>query len=236
MKTRLFGLLALAALLAACSSPSPAPSPTATRAKSTSPSEKPSAGASAPSTQPAASPSLPGSVPGSASYTLPPFGTNVHIEVANWPSAGTSAQNAAITADVDYQLDYLYAEYTGGVSQLWMNDVSQQMVATLQQGLAATDVTTESFTGTILYFDFSAIPDPTITADVDVSGCEDTAGALNTDIKTGAVLPDQSVTDNNYSWFQDELAPTADGGWQVVNDNALVYYPQGLAISCKPGA
>jgi hypothetical protein len=164
-------------------------------------------------------------------FTMPPFGGNAHVEMTSY-LPGDPPLNVAVTVDKDYQLDYLYAEYTGGRSQSWMDEVSTAMVPALQRDLAVPDVTTESFTGTIRFFDMFVIPDPTVKGDVDVSGCVDTAGALNTNIKTGTVLPGQSVTDQNYYRYTDELAPIAGGGWQVVQDYPNAYYPQ--VRQCKP--
>jgi hypothetical protein len=164
-------------------------------------------------------------------FTMPPFGRNVHVEMTSW-LPGNAQLNGAVIIDKDYQLDYLYAEYMGGRSQLWLNDVSTAMEQTLQSALAQPDVTTESFTGTIRFFDMAAIPDPTIKGDVDVSGCADTAGALNTSATSGAVLPGQSVNDQDYYRFTNELAPITGGGWQVVEDFPVSYYPQ--ARECKP--
>jgi hypothetical protein len=78
----------------------------------------------------------------------------------------------------------------------------------------------------------TVIRDPAIPADVDVSACFDNAGAVNTSLTTGAVLPGQSVSDRNYYRYTDVLAMTSSGQWQVVSDYPLVYYPQ--AKECKP--
>jgi hypothetical protein len=74
--------------------------------------------------------------------------------------------------------------------------------------------------------------DPTVSADVDVSACFDNARALNTNLGTGAVLPEQSPSDNNYYRFTDQLAQSPTGQWQVVSNYPLVYYPR--AKECKP--
>ncbi|HEY1624945.1 MAG TPA: hypothetical protein VGG16_14205 [Streptosporangiaceae bacterium] len=168
---------------------------------------------------------------GSTTVTMPPFGSNVHVAMTSY-LPGDPQLNVAVTVDKDYQLDYLYAEYTGGRSQSWMNEVSTSMVSTLQNDLAQPDVTAESFKGTIRFFDMFVIPDPTIKGNVDVSSCVDTAGSLNTSIKSGAVLPGQSVTNQDYYRYTDELAPITGGGWQIVQDYPDAYYPQ--VRQCKP--
>ena len=63
------------------------------------------------------------------------------------------------------------------------------------------------------------IRDPTVPADVDVSACFDNAGAVNTNLGTGAVLPGQSPSDDNYYRFTDQLAKSSDGQWQVVSNS-----------------
>ncbi|HEY6492751.1 MAG TPA: hypothetical protein VIZ43_05720 [Trebonia sp.] len=167
----------------------------------------------------------------SGSYVMPPFGTNVHIKMTSWlPS--TSSEVQAVNVDKDYELAYLYAEYKGGEDQSWSNYVSSVMENAVQQSLQATDVTTESFTGTIQYFDMSAIPDPLVKGDLDVSTCFDNAGSSNTNITTGAVIPDSGSPDSHYVRIADELRKDSSGQWQVVSSLPAVYYPQ--ASECKP--
>jgi hypothetical protein len=84
-------------------------------------------------------------------YVMPPFGKNVHIEMTSWLPSSTAQAQAVIT-DKDYELAYLYSEYRGGQDQSWVSYVSSIMQSAVQQSLRATDVTTESFTGTISYF------------------------------------------------------------------------------------
>jgi hypothetical protein len=168
---------------------------------------------------------------GPTTFAMPPFRANAHVQMASW-LPGDPQLNVAVTIDKDYQLDLLYAEYTGGQAQSWRNEVSTSMVKPVQTYLAQPDMTTESFTGTIRYFDLFVIPDPTIKGDVDVSGCVDTAGLRNTDLKTGAVLPGQTVNDRDYYRYTDELAPITGGGWQLVQNYPNAYYPQ--VRRCKP--
>ena len=164
-------------------------------------------------------------------YVMPPFGKNVHVEMTSWLPTETD-QAQAVNADKDYELAFLYAEYRGGQDQGWENYVSPVMKAGVQQSLQATDVTTESFTGTIKYFDMSAIPDPLVKGDLDVSACFDNAGSSNTDITTGAVIPDTGSADSHYVRISDELRKNSAGQWQVASNLPSVYYPQ--AKQCKP--
>ena len=168
---------------------------------------------------------------GPPGVAMPPFGSNTHVVMTGWVPRKTSLVRP-VNVDKDFELAYLYAEYTGGQSGDWASYVSTAMAQALRGALAAQSVTTESFKGTIRFFDMSVTHDPKIRADVDVSGCVDDSRALNTDLKTGQVLPGQSASDRSYYRFTDELAPVADGQWQVVGNYAPVYYPQ--AKECKP--
>ena len=192
-----------------------------------------SAQAAATATGTGAGAAQPGAAAGPTAFTMPPFRGDLHVEMTSY-LPGDPQLNVAVTIDKNYQLDYLYAEYTGGQSQSWKNEVSTAMDANLQGDLAQPDVTTESFKGTIRFFGMFVIPDPTVKNDVDVSGCVDLAAALNTSIKTGAVLPGQRVTNQDYYRFTNELAPIPGGGWQVVQDYPDVDYPQPQARECKP--
>jgi hypothetical protein len=219
------GLLAVGALVAGCGSSSPSSFVTGGSTPGAAGGTQSGRAVSTATTQPSSA------AVGPTSFSMPPFGKNVHIEMTSW-LPGDAQLNVAVTIDKNYQLDYLYAEYTGGRSQSWMDEVNTAMDQPLQSDLAQSDVTTESFTGTIRFFDMFVVPDPTIKGDVDVSGCVDTADALNTNIKTGAVLPGQTVTDQDYYRFTNELAPITGGGWQVVQDYPNAYYPQ--VRQCKP--
>ena len=164
-------------------------------------------------------------------YVMPPFGSNVRIEMTSWLPADAS-QAAAVNTDKSYELAYLYAEYKGGQDESWVNYVSPVMKAAVGQSLRATDVTTESFTGTIKYFDMSVIPDPVVKGDLDVSACFDNAGSSNTSLSTGAVITDTAPADSHYVRIADELRKDSAGQWQVYSSLPAVYYPE--AAQCKP--
>jgi hypothetical protein len=168
---------------------------------------------------------------GPAGVVMPPFGKDVHVVMTSQLPRNAALARAALV-DKDYELAYLYAEYTGGQSQDWTAYVSPTMEAQVRAVLSGSSVTTESFRGTIRIFDLSVIRDPAVAANVDVSACFDNAQALNTSLSTGAVLPGQSPSDSSYYRYTDELAPTSAGQWQVVSDYPLVYYPR--AKECKP--
>jgi hypothetical protein len=167
----------------------------------------------------------------SPGYVMPPFGSDVHIEMTSWVPVGGS-HIAAANVDKSYELAYLYAEYKGGQDDSWVNYVSPVMKTAIQQSLQGSDVTSESFTGTIKYFDMSVIPDPLVKGDLDVSTCFDNAGSSNTDITTGKVIPDTSSPNSHYVRISDELRKNSAGQWQVVSSLPPVYYPQ--AKQCKP--
>jgi hypothetical protein len=166
----------------------------------------------------------------SGGYVMPPFGPNVKIEMTSW-LPGNASQAQAVNVDKDYQLAYLYSEYRGGQDDSWVNYVSPVMQTELAQTLQASDVTTESFTGTVKYFDMSVITDPLVKGDLDVSTCLDDAGATNTSLTTGQVLPDTSSADSHYVLITEELRKES-GQWEVVSGLPSVYYPE--ASECKP--
>ena len=168
---------------------------------------------------------------GPGAVVMPPFGSNAHVVMTGWLPKNASLARAVV-ADKDYELAYLYAEYTGGRDQSWTSYVNQTMELQVRGALSAQDVTTESFRGTIKIFDMSVLRDPVVTKDVDVSACFDNAQAVNTNLSTGAVLPGQTVSDNNYFRFTDQLAQAPSGQWLVVSDYPLDYYPR--AKECKP--
>jgi hypothetical protein len=177
--------------LAACSSPPP-------------PAFNPGGPASTAPATPMATSSGPGSV------VMPPLGKNAHVIMTDW-MPNDAALAGAVLADKDYELAFLYAEYSGGKSQDWTAYVNHTMEIQVRALLAKPDVTTESFKGTIKIFDMKVLRDPTVSADVDVSACFDNARALNTNLGTGAVLPGQSPSDNNYYRFTDQLAQSSTG-------------------------
>jgi len=168
---------------------------------------------------------------GAGGYVMPPFGGNVHVDMTSWLPAN-AAEAQAVNTDKDYELAFLYSEYKGGQDQSWVNYVGSVMQAGVQQSLQATDVTTESFVGTIKYFDMSVIPDPLVKGDLDVSTCFDNAGSSNTNLTTGKVIPDTGSPDSHYVRIADELRKNSAGSWQVVSSLPAVYYPE--AKQCKP--
>jgi hypothetical protein len=198
--------------LTACSSPPP-------------PAFNPGGPASAAPATPVATSSGPDSV------VMPPFGKNAHVIMTDWmPEDARMAK--AVLADKDYELAFLYAEYTGGKSQDWTAYVNHTMELQVRALLAKPEVTGESFKGTIRIFKMRVIRDPAVPGDLDVSACFDNARAVNTSLSTGAVLPGQSPSNDNYYRFTDQLTQSPTGQWQVVGNYPLAYYPR--AKECKP--
>ena len=180
--------------------------------------------------------SMPAATPGTpaaagTSVVMPPFGKNVHVEMTNWRPADASQAQAVLT-DKDYELAYLYAEYTSGQDTSWTGYVSPTMQTEVQNALSQPDVTGESFTGTIGFFDMAAVPDPTVTGDLDVSACFDNASSSNTNAQTGKVIPDTTSADQHYYRYTDQLAKNSAGQWKVISDLPPIYYPR--AKECKP--
>jgi hypothetical protein len=177
------------------------------------------------------SPDTPGTSPGGNAVTMPPFGKNVHITMTNWlPSNASEAQ--AVLTDKNYELAYLYAEYTGGQDQGWTAYVSPTMQTEVQTALSQTSITTESFTGTIRFFDMTVVTDPTVPRYLDVSACFDNSRSSNTNLQTGKVVPDNVPADQHFYRYTDQLAKSSSGTWKVISDLPPVYYPR--AKECKP--
>jgi len=196
-----------------------------------SPSSASQTGTFKPSGSMAGQPSAAAAGAAAGSVTMPAFGKNVHIELTSWQPSSAS-QALAVRTDKDYELAFLYAEYTGGQDTAWTSYVSSTMQTEVQSTLSQADVTTESFTGTIKIFDMSAVTDPTVPADLDVSGCFDNAASANTNRSTGQVIPDTGPADQHYYRYTDQLAKDSSGDWQVVSDLPAIYYPR--AKECKP--
>jgi hypothetical protein len=160
----------------------------------------------------------------------PPFGPDVHIVLPGRPPrAGRSAR--AVIAAEDFLLAFLYAEYRGNQDDRWSGYVSGPVRGALESNLAEPDVTTESFTGTIIFSHLSAFPDPTEPGAIDVSECFDNAGSANTSLATGKVVPDHSPANQHYYLNTDVLA-LRNGQWRVISVDPVIYYPQ--ARECRP--
>jgi hypothetical protein len=167
----------------------------------------------------------------SGHYLMPPFGKNTHVDMTNWLPSNRSWASAVET-DKNFQLYYLYSEYTSGKDATWEQYVGSNLLPALQTSLSASDVTTESFIGTIRYFDMQAYPDPSISKYLDVQMCFDNAGSSNTDASTGKVLADTTPANDHYYMMIDQLEENSAGKWSVAAEQPAVYYPE--AKECKP--
>src|ERR1700761_3309560 len=67
----------------------------------------------------------------SAGFTMPPFGSNVRIEMTSWQPTGPN-EARAVTVAKDYELAFLYAEYKSGQDYTWVNYVSPTMRTAVQ--------------------------------------------------------------------------------------------------------
>lgn len=167
---------------------------------------------------------------GSNVLAWPPFGPDVHIVMpGGLPRARRSAR--AVIVAKDFLLAFLYAEYRGNQDDRWSDYVSGPVLGALQANLAQPDVTTESFTGTIIFSHLSVFPDPTEPGALDVSECFDNARSANTSLATGKTVPDHAPGNQHYYLNTDVLA-LRNGQWRVISVDPVIYYPQ--ARECKP--
>ena len=176
-----------------------------------------------------AAPAAPG---GAAAGPLawPPFGRDVRIVMPGWLPRNDAEVPAVITAK-DFLLAVLYAEYRGNQDDRWAGYAAGAARSTQRSILAQPDVTTESFTGTIIFSHLRAFPDPVVKGAVDVSECFDNAMSANTSLGTGTIIPSREPGDLHYYRNTDVVA-AENGRWQVVSMYPVVYYPQ--ARECKP--
>ncbi|HEX9358163.1 MAG TPA: hypothetical protein VF933_30645 [Streptosporangiaceae bacterium] len=160
----------------------------------------------------------------------PPFGGNVRIVMPGWLPADPGEVPAVIAAK-DFLLAFLYAEYRGNQDDRWTAFVSGQVLGALKANLSAPSVTTESFTGTIVFSHLRAYPDPAAAGAIDVSECFDNSRSRNTDLATGKILADRVPADQHYYMNTDVMAK-ANGRWRVISVYPVVYYPR--AAECRP--
>jgi len=160
----------------------------------------------------------------------PPFGGNVHIVMPGWRPADPGEVPAVIAAK-DFLLAFLFAEYRGNQDDRWTGYASGQVLSALKANLSEPSVTTESFTGTIIFSHMRAFPDPATAGAIDVSECFDNAGSRNTDLATGKSIADRIPASQHYYMNTDVMAKT-NGQWRVISVYPVVYYPQ--AQECKP--
>lgn len=167
---------------------------------------------------------------GSSTVTWPPFGSNVHIDMTSWLPSDRS-QVPAVIADKDFQLAYLYSEYRGGQDQRWADYASPAIQPSYKKTLSQPDVTTQSFTGTVRYFQMQAFPDPNTHGAIDVSSCEDSSRAPSTDLHSGKIIPGTPPPDQA-AWRYTEVVGYSGGQWKVISAYPSSYYPR--EKDCKP--
>jgi hypothetical protein len=147
-----------------------------------------------------------------------------------WLPADPS-QVPAVIAAKNFLLAFLYAEYRGNQDDRWTGYASGQVMGALKANLSEPSVTTESFSGTIVFSHMRAFPDPATAEAIDVSECFDNAGSRNTDLATGKNVADRIPASQHYYRNTDVMAK-ANGHWRVISVYPVVYYPQ--AQECKP--
>ena len=160
----------------------------------------------------------------------PPFGGNVRVVMPGWLPADPSEVPAVIAAK-NFLLAFLYAQYRGNQDDRWTAFVSGQVLGALKANLTVPSVTTESFTGTIVFSHLRAYPDPAGAGAIDVSECFDNSRSRNTDLATGKTLADRAPADQHYYMNTDVMAKV-NGRWAVISVYPVVYYPR--AAECKP--
>ena len=160
----------------------------------------------------------------------PPFGGNVHIVMPGWLPASPGEVPAVIAAK-NFLLAFLYAEYRGNQDDRWTAFVSGGVASALKANLSVNSVTTESFTGTIIFSHLRAYPDPTAAGAVDVSECFDNSRSRNTSLASGKILPD-TVPASQHHYMNTDVMAKAGGRWTVISVYPVIYYPR--AAECKP--
>ncbi|MFI5066658.1 MAG: hypothetical protein ACHP9Z_22150, partial [Streptosporangiales bacterium] len=168
--------------------------------------------------------------PAAGPLAWPPFGQDVRIVMPGWLPRNGAEVPAVITAK-DFLLAVLYAEYRGNQDDRWAGYAAGAARSTQRSILAQPDVTTESFTGTIIFSRLRAFPDPVVRGAVEVSECFDNAMSANTSLSAGTIIPSREPGDLHYYRNTDVVA-AENGRWQVVSMYPVVYYPQ--AKECKP--
>jgi hypothetical protein len=160
----------------------------------------------------------------------PPFGRNVRVVMPGWLPADPGEVPAVIAAK-NFLLAFLYAEYRGNQDDRWTGYVSGDVLGALKANLSRPSVTTESFTGTILFSHMRAYPDPTAAGAIAVSECFDNSRSRNTDLATGKIVADRIPARQHY-YMNTDVVAKANGRWTVISVYPVIYYPQ--AQECKP--
>lgn len=164
------------------------------------------------------------------SLEWPPFGRHVHVVMPGWRPADPG-ESLAVVAAKNFLLAFLYAEYRGNQDDRWTGFASGAVLGALKANLSQPSVTTESFTGTIVFSHMRAYPDPAQPGAVDVSECFDNSRSYNTDLATGRIIPGRAPVDQHYYMNTDVMAES-NGRWTVISVYPVVYYPR--ARECKP--
>jgi hypothetical protein len=172
----------------------------------------------------------PSAPPGAASgVVMPPFGGKVVVRFTGGLPGGAARAAAAIGSN--FELAYLYAQFTAGKDTRWKAYTSPEAASVYQTDLASPSVTGHSFRGIVHFSRIRAVRDRQSPAAYDVSGCDDISAVILTNLRNGKPLRDALPADQHYMRYTDVVAQVS-GRWVVITSKGTVYYPQ--ARECKP--
>ncbi|MBV9383923.1 MAG: hypothetical protein JOY82_15955 [Streptosporangiaceae bacterium] len=187
--------------------------------------------------QPAGGPATPASAPAYSAAEVAtahfPFPSGIHIDFQTPLPSGLQPARAAVTYE-NYQLAYYYAIYSRGeskryLSYLYRSDVP--LVAAAQASVRKYDG--EGFTGTLRFYDMTVQPTPGQPGGLDVSACVNQQRLFSTDRATGRVIPGQSTAPAGNVSLETYSLDELEGSWKIVAI-ASTYYPHGAAKGCYP--
>jgi hypothetical protein len=160
-----------------------------------------------------------------------PFPADVHFEFDSPPPTDPD-QAAAVIADEDFQLAYYYGIYSQGRDQHYRFYIADpKVLASVQETLASEAAAHEGFTGTIRFYDTSVQPAPW-AGEQTAANCVDSSRLLDTDIRTGRVLPARPGAAGRSLFLESDILAKRGGYWRVVGTD-VTYYPDGQAKECN---
>jgi hypothetical protein len=162
-----------------------------------------------------------------------PFPADVHIEFQT-PLPADPQQAAAVVADDDYELAYLYAIYSDAKNMSVLKYVDRLVPATYTATVVAVDnQKSTAFTGTERIYDTTVQPTAGEPTELTVSSCVNSVALLSTNRSTGQIVPSQNSSPEQNVWLESDTLIPVSGAWKVIATNHL-YYPHGTAKGCYP--
>jgi hypothetical protein len=162
-----------------------------------------------------------------------PFPADVHIEFQT-PLPADQQQAAAVVADDDYELAYLYAIYSDAKNMSVLKYVDRLVPATYTATVVAVDnQKSTAFTGTERIYDTTARPTAGEPAELTVSSCVNSVALQSTNRSTGQIVPGQSTSPEQNVWLESDTLFPVGGAWKIIS-TSHVYYPHGAAKGCYP--